>query len=116
MAALTGDVVANYKKFNIENGTNGRTLVIKLAGSNLTNANLESVINYLTTAHGVSGSGDSAFTVAGLGTADGSAFESGVTDTVYLLAQGTGAVTVGDLDMGIGGLTATVEAIFDQGR
>lgn len=116
MAALTGDVVANYKKFNIENGTNGRTLVIKLAGTDITNANLESVINYLTTTHGVSGSGDSAFTVAGVGTADGSAFVSGTTDTVYLLAQGTGDVTVGDLDMGIGGLTATIEAVFVQGR
>lgn len=116
MPTLTGDVVANYKKFNIENGTNGRTLILKLAGSNLTHANLESVMYYLTTAHGVSGSGDSAFTIAGLGTADGSAFESGVTDTVYLAVQGTGAVTVADADVGIAGLTITVEAVFDQGR
>ena len=117
MPSLTATSVANnYKKFNIENGSNGRTLVLKLAGSNLTNANLETVFNYLTQAHGVSGSGDSAFTVAGFGTADGSAFVSGETDTVYFLAQGTGDTTVGDLDCGIAGLTITVEAVFTQGR
>lgn len=114
MPTLTGTVVANYKKFNIENGSNGRSLVLKLAGSNLTDANLATVINYLTTAHGSGGSGDSAFTVAGIGTADGTAFESGVTDTVYILAQGTGDTTVADLDCGIAGLTITVEAIFVQ--
>ena len=104
MPSLTATSVANnYKKFNIENGSNGRTLVLKLAGSNLTNANLETVFNYLTQAHGVSGSGDSAFTVAGFG-------------TVYILAQGTGDTTVADLDCGIAGLTITVEAVFTQGR
>lgn len=108
------DVAANYLKNVRANGTNGRTLVLKLAGSNLTNANLNSVIGYLTTSHGSSGSGDSAFTVAGFGTADGSAFVSGDTDTVYLLVQGTGDVTVATADMGIGGLTITVEAIFQD--
>jgi hypothetical protein len=115
MPSLIGSTVtANYLKNVRANGTNGRTLVLKLAGTNLTDANLNSVIGYLTTAHGVAGSGDSAFTVAGFGTADGSAFVSGTTDTVYILAQGTGDTTVGDLDMGISGLTITVEAVFQD--
>lgn len=114
MPALSGTVIANYKKHNIENGLNGRTLILKLAGSNLTDANLTTVIEYLTTSHGSNGSGDSAFTIAGLGTADGSAFVSGETDTVYLAIQGTGDVTVGTADGGIAGLTITTEAVFVQ--
>ena len=115
MPSLIGTYVTNnYLKHVRANGTNGRTLVIKLAGTDITDANLSSVIGYLTTAHGVDGSGDSAFTVAGIATATGAAFVSGTTDTVFILAQGTGDVTVGDLDMGIGGLTATVEAVFQD--
>jgi excinuclease UvrABC ATPase subunit len=112
MPTLTGDIVANWKKYSIATSDAGRTLILKLAGTNLTNADLDSVIGYLTTSHGVSGSGDSAFTVAGVGTADGSAFVSGTTDTVFLKIQGTGDVTVATADMGISGLTITVEAIF----
>ncbi len=115
MPSLIGSTVtANYLKNVRSNGTNGRTLVLKLAGTDLTDANLNSVIGYLTTAHGVNGSGDSAFTVAGIATADGSAFVSGTTDTLFLLVQGTGDVTVATADMGIGGLTITVEAVFQD--
>lgn len=115
MPSLTSTTVAaNYLKNVRANGLGPRTLIVKLAGSNLTDANLNSVIGYLTTAHGNGGSGDSAFVVAGLGTADGSAFESGVTDTVYLALQGTGAFTAATADMEIGGLTITTEAVFDQ--
>lgn len=115
MPSLIGTTVtANYLKNVRANGLGPRTIIVKLAGTNLTDANLNSVIGYLTTAHGVNGAGDSAFTVAGTGTADGSAFESGVTDTVYLALQGTGAFTAGDADMGIAGLTVSVEAVFDQ--
>ena len=113
MADLTNTTVAsNYNKFSNSNGTNGRTLILKLAGTNLTDADLKAVEGYITSAHGVSGSGDSAFTVAGFGTADGSAFVSGTTDTVYMAIQGTGDITVADADMGISGLTITVEAVF----
>jgi hypothetical protein len=48
----------------------------------------------MTTSHGINGSGDSAFTVAGFGTATGAAFVSGSTDVVYLRLQGTGDYTV----------------------
>ena len=115
MPSLIGTTVtANYLKNVRANGLGPRTLIVKLAGSNLTDDNLNAVINYLTTAHGSAGTGDSAFVVAGTGTADGSAFESGVTDTVYLALQGTGAFTAATADMGIADLTITVEAVFDQ--
>ena len=104
----------NYLKHNIETGLNGRTLILKLAGSNITDANLKAVIQYITMSHGDQGEGDSAFVVAGIGTADGSAFESGVTDNVWLAIQGTGDITVATADMSIPSLTITVQAVFNQ--
>lgn len=113
MADLTGTTLAaNYQKFVVANGLPGRTLIVKLAGTDLTNDDLKQVVDYLTTSHGTSGSGDDAFTVAGFGTADGSAFVSGTTDTVYLALQGTGSFTAATADCGISGLTVSVEAIF----
>lgn len=115
MPSLVGTYITNNYLKNVRaNGTNGRTLVLKLAGTDLTNDDLNSVIGYLTTPHGSDGSGDSAFTIAGLGLANGGAFVSGTTDTVYLLVQGTGDVTVATADMGISGLTITIEAIFQD--
>ena len=115
MPSLIGTTVAaNYLKNGISTSDAGRTLIVKLAGTNLTNDDLNSVIGYITTSHGSSGSGDSAFTVAGVATADGSAFVSGTTDTLFLKVQGTGDLTVGTADQGIGGLTVTIEAIFVQ--
>lgn len=107
---------ANALKNVISQSDAGREFVVKLAGTNLTNDNLNSVIAYITTSHGSAGTGDSAFTVAAVGTADGTAFESGVTDTVFLRVQGTGDLTVGTADQGIGGLTVTIEAVFTPAK
>ena len=107
---------SNYLKHVINQADVGRELILKLAGTNLTDANLESVTRYITTSHGVAGAGDSAFVVAAIGTADGSAFESGVTDTVYMRVQGTGDLTVGTADQSIAGLTVTIEAIFTPAK
>ena len=112
MAQMDANNIVNWKKYGISTSDAGRTLILKLAGTNLTHDDLESVVNYITTSHGSNGSGDSAFTVAGVGTANGSAFVSGTTDTVFLKVQGTGDITVATADMGISGLTITVEAIF----
>lgn len=113
MPSLIGTTVTtNYLKHGINQADVGRELIVKLAGSNLTNANLSDVINYITTSHGSNGTGDSAFTVAAVGTADGSAFVSGTTDTVFLRVQGTGDLTVATADQAIAGLTVTIEAVF----
>jgi hypothetical protein len=114
MPAITGTVVANYLKNVRANGTNGRTLVVQFAKSNMTNAEVNAWINYLTTAHGASGSGDSAFTVAGLGTADGSAFVSGETDNLFLLLQGTGDFTDATVEALTGTPTVTILAVFQD--
>lgn len=117
MGSLVGTTVAaNYLKNTRANGLGPRTLILKLAGTDLTNDDLNSVIGYITTSHGsgTPSTGDSAFVVAGLSGVAGAAFVSGTTDTVYLAIQGTGDITVATADMGISGLTITVEAVFDQ--
>ncbi len=117
--AYVGDSAApNWQKFVINQADVGRELIVKVYDSNsaLTNATLGQVIDYITTSHGVDGAGDSAFTVAAVGTADGSAFTSGTTDTVFLRVQGTGDLTVGTADQGISGITVSVEAIFTPAK
>ncbi len=105
---------ANNYKHVINQADVGRELIVKVYDSNsaLTDATLGQVIAYLTTSHGTSGSGDDAFTVAAVGTAAGGAFVSGTTDTVFLRVQGTGSFTAATADMGISGITVSVEAVF----
>jgi hypothetical protein len=130
MADITSSTVgsttvgANYLKHSSATSDAGRTLIVSVARTNenggLTNAVLSSVIGYITTSHGVSGSGDSAFTIAGLGTADGAAFVNTAAaiaadtaqETVYLRVQGTGDLTVGTADMGIANVTVAIVAVF----
>ena len=109
------NVAANYLKNVRANGTNGRTLVISISKTNLTDTELNTIVNYMTTTHGSGGSGDSAFTVAGFGTADGSAFVSGTTDVVYVLLQGTGDYTVDSSDAhGVTGAATALVAVFQD--
>lgn len=91
----------------------GRTLIVSVTKTDMTNAELSTIINYMTLSHGVNGDGDSAFTVAGVGTADGSPFVSGTTDVVYLRLQGTGDYTVDGSDAhGVTGAVTALVAVF----
>lgn len=112
MADVYSTVGVNAKKFVINTSDAGRELVVKFAKSNITNAELYAWMNYLTTAHGSGGSGDSAFTVAGFGTADGSAFVSGETDAVFFRLQGTGSFTDGTVEALTGTPTVDIIAVF----
>ena len=109
-------VGANYLKHSIATSDAGRTLIVSVSKTNITDAELQSVINYMTLAHGSAGVGDSAFTVAGLGTADGSPFVSGTTNVVYLRLQGTGALTAGADYAGVTGATVAIVAIFQPAK
>jgi hypothetical protein len=106
----------NYEKHAINQADVGRELIVKIAKTNMTNTELGAYIAYITTSHGSAGSGDSAFVVAAVGTADGSAFSSGVTDTVFLRCQGTGDLTVASINALTGSPTATIEAIFTPAK
>ena len=106
---------ANYLKHAIATSDAGRTLIVKVALENMTDANVSSIINAITQAGGSAGSlqsnqGD-AFTVAGVGTANGAAFSSGVTDVLFLKVQGTGTFDTTDAAASTGA-TVTVEAVF----
>jgi hypothetical protein len=106
---------ANQLKHVINQADVGRELIVKIALSNMTDANVTAIRNAITQAGGVAGAlpantGD-AFTVAAIGTANGSAFETGVTDVLFMRVQGTGTFDTTDAAAGTGA-TVTVEAIF----
>ena len=109
-------LTTNFGKHVINQADVGRELIVKVALSNMTNANVTAIRNAITLAGGdgtgalTSGQGD-AFTVAAIGTADGSAFESGVTDVIFMRVQGTGTFNTTDAAAGTGA-TVTVEATF----
>ena len=107
---------ANSLKHVINQADVGRELIVKIAKTNMTDTELNAYIQYITTSHGSAGSGDSAFVVAAVGTADGSAFESGVTDNVFLRVQGTGSLTVATIEALTGTPTVTIPAIFTPAK
>ena len=107
---LSTTVAANYNQVGNVNGLGGTVRIINAAKTNMTTAQVNTLIKAMM--YGPTKGTDDAVSIAGLGTADGSAFVSGTTDTVYLAIQGTGDVTVATADMGISGLTITVEAVF----
>jgi hypothetical protein len=116
-AAITASQLgANNYKHAINQADVGRELIVKIAKSNMTDAEVSAYIAYITTSHGSAGAGDSAFTVAAVGTADGTAFESGVTDVIFLRVQGTGDLTVGTVNALTGTPTVTIEAIFTPAK
>ncbi len=108
-------IATNAGKHVINQADVGRELIVKVALSNMTDANVTAIRNAITLAGGSAGvlpsnTGD-AFTVAAIGTADGSAFVSGTTDVVYMRVQGTGTFDTTDAAAGTGA-TVTVEATF----
>ena len=125
-AGVAGDaqLAANYRKHSINQADVGRELIVSVnrstANGAMTDAILSSVIAYITQAHGTKtglvAATDSAFTVAAVGTADGSAFTSGTTETVYLRVQGTGQLTDADADVGIANVTVATVAVFTPAK
>ena len=126
-AGVAGSVqlAANFRKHAINQADVGRELIVKIAANaGMIQVELDAAIQYITTSHGSSGSGDSAFVVAALGTADGSAFVSGTTTDVFLRCQGTGNLTVASVKAAAedvtGGnattFTVTIPAIFTPAK
>jgi len=123
MADVTSVVVgattvgANFNKFSISQSDAGREIIVKIAKTNITHAELSTIINAITVSGGdgtgTDQNGPDAFTVAAVGTADGSAFVSGTTDNVFLRLQGTGTYTPDASDAhGVTGAVTTIEAVF----
>ena len=113
-------LTTNFGKHVISQSDAGRELIIKIALTNMTDANVTTIRNAITQSGGVAGvlpasTGD-AFTVAAIGTANGAAFVSGTTDVLYMRVQGTGTFDTTDAAAGIGGCTVTVEAVFTPAK
>ena len=119
-------VGANFNKFSSSQSDAGREIVISVTRTNanggLTDAALASVISWLTRSHGASGVstvGD-AFTIAAIGTADGTPFvntaaaiaANTATTVVYMRIQGTGALVVAEADAGVANLAVAQVAVF----
>ena len=113
-------LTTNFGKHVISQSDAGRELIIKVALTNMTDANVTTIRNAITQSGGVAGAlpadtGD-AFTVAAIGTATGVPFVSGTTDVLYMRVQGTGTFDTTDAAAGIGGCTVTVEAVFTPAK
>jgi hypothetical protein len=109
-------VAANLTAGNNTQGIAGRTLIVNVALNNATSANVSTIVQAikrggLNTKNATNG--DDAFTVVGITTPTGVAFESGVTDNVVLALQGTGTFTADDADAyGVTGAVTTILADF----
>lgn len=116
MADLTAEspLADNYEKFNAFTSI-GRTVIVRLQGTNITDAEMQEVVAALADSNGSGGTlaadSSDAFTVAAMTT-----FVGGTTDDVYLAIQGTGVTTgiKAELEATSGVTTATVVADFDQ--
>jgi hypothetical protein len=108
MASRTNPAIAKAG-----NGIGPRTRIINLAKTNMTQAELDAAILYLS-AGDVAGTND-AHTVAGVSVlTESGVFTSGTTDAVQVAIQGTGVATMA-ADFGIGstGVTATLIAEYN---
>lgn len=112
MASVLSTAGVNANKFVINTSDAGRELVISASKTDMTDSDLLAVYRQLTVSGGDhSGSdvnGPDAFTFAGFGTADGTAFVSGVTDVVYFRIQGTGTPNLAT----VSGVTLATVAVF----
>ena len=109
-AITTAYLPANRKTINGQ-GIAGETRIINLAGTNITQAQLDSVIQFLTRG-GVAGTND-AHTVVGVSClTESGVFTPGTTDAVQVAIQGTGAFTAASNFGGVTGVTSSLLADF----
>ena len=111
-AAITTAYLPANKKTIAGQGIAGRTRIINLAKTNMTQAELDAAILYLQQGE-VKGTND-AHTVVGVSClTESGVFTPGTTDAVQVAIQGTGVCTIGaDFGVGSTGVTASLIAEF----
>ena len=109
---ITAARIAANRKTKSGQGIAGRTRIINLAKSNMTQAELDAAILYLQSGE-VAGTND-ALTVVGVSClTESGVFTSGTTDDVQVAIQGTGVCTMGsNFGVGATGITASLLAEF----
>ena len=106
-------VGANFNGAKAGNGIAGRTRIINLANTNMTQAELNAAIRFLQTG-GTAGTND-AHTVVGISVlTESGVFTSGTTDNVQVAIQGTGAFTAAADFGGVTDTTSSLIADFNQ--
>lgn len=110
-AEVTAARIGANRKTVSGQGIAGRTRIINLANSNMTQDELDAVILFLTRG-GVAGTND-AHTVVGVSClTESGVFTPGVTDDVQVAIQGTGAFTAAANFGGVTGTTSSLIAEF----
>ena len=101
------------KKAKAGNGMAGRTRIITLSKANMTQTELDTVIQALQ--QGGTAGTDDAVTVAGISVlTESGVFTTGVTDVVQVAVQGSGVLTAGASYLGVSGVTMALIADFNQ--
>jgi hypothetical protein len=106
---------ANLTAGNDTQGLAGRTLIVNIAKTDITAAELSTIVTYIQAGKRTSGDDTTsdAFVVAGITTPTGAAFVSGTTDNVVLALQGTGTFTTDASNAyGVSGAATTILADF----
>ena len=106
---------ANLTAGNDTQGLAGRTLIVNIAKTDITAAELSTIVTYIQAGKRTSGDDTTsdAFVVAGITTPTGAAFVSGTTDNVVLALQGTGTFTPDASNAyGVTGAATTILADF----
>jgi hypothetical protein len=101
------------KKAKAGNGLGPRTRIITLSKTNMTQAELDEVIQDLQ--QGGTAGTDDAVTIAGISVlTESGVFTAGTTDAVQVAVQGTGVLTAGSNYLGVSGITMAIIADFNQ--
>jgi hypothetical protein len=109
--AITESQPAFNKKAKAGQGIAGRTRIINLANSDMTQAELDAALLFLQ-AGGVAGTND-AHTIVGVSClTESGVFTPGTTDAVQVAIQGTGAFTAAADFGGVTGTTSSLIAEF----
>ena len=108
---MAGQAQGNGGKAGTSNGLGGRTRIINLAKTNITETELKAALTYLA-AGDVAGTND-AHTIAGVAPlTESGVFTSGTTDNVQVAIQGTGVATAA-ANFGIGSTGVTMSVLAD---
>ena len=101
MATITN---SNQPVISLNQGLGGKTQIINIAKTDMTNAEVNTILVDIAF---------DGFTIAGVTTADGSAFVSGTTDNLKVAVQGTATYAAeGSAAHGVSGAVTTVLAVF----
>ena len=114
MAVFGPDYLTGTNK--IGNGFGPRTVIVKIAKTNITQAELDTMALALASGGTYSGVTNAAFTIAGMRSDQtGGVFTSGTSDAVFFALQGTGVVNADSSNaLGVTGAALTIETEFDQ--